>query len=76
MSVSQSGQDENKSKERLARESQNEREAKLERTSTIQRQRLTRESPDEREARLERMSTNQRQKFAISLKINVKIGYG
>ena len=38
--------------------SQDEREARLERTSANQRERLARESQDEREARLERTSAN------------------
>ena len=45
-------------RERLVLESQDEREARLDRDRANERERLARESRDEREARLDRMSTN------------------
>ena len=53
-----------KGRDNLAREFQDEHEAKLDRNSANQRERLTRESQDEREARLERMNANQRERLA------------
>ena len=47
--------------ERMAAESEEQREARLRRMSNSQRKRLARESQDEREARLDRMIANQRE---------------
>ena len=48
----------------MARECQDEREARLDGMSANQRERLARESQDEREARLDGMSANQRERLA------------
>ena len=54
----------NNQRERLARESQDERDARLDRMRANQRERLARESQDERDARLDRTSANQRERLA------------
>ena len=46
------------------RESQDERDARLDKTSANRRERLAREFQDERDTRLDRMSTNQRERLA------------
>ena len=48
----------------MARESQDERDARLDRMSANRRERLARESQDKRDTRLDRMSTNQRERLA------------
>ena len=55
----------NNQRERLARESRDERDARLDRTSANRRERLARESQDERDTRLDRTSTNQRERLAV-----------
>ena len=51
--------------ERLAVETPEERETRLQRMSTNQHERLAVETPEEREARLHRMSTNQHERLAV-----------
>ena len=52
-------------RERMAAETTEERETRLQRMRTNQRERLAVETPEERETRLQRMSTNQRERLAV-----------
>ena len=50
---------------RLAAETPEEREARLQRMSTNQSERLAVETPEERKTRLQQLSTNQRERLAV-----------
>ena len=52
-------------RDRLAVETPEEREARLQRMSTNQHERLAVESPKKREARLQQMNINQRERLAV-----------